>query len=60
MAHGTPAAVLDVFGEDFGVEAPEEKAETAQTGKSLFMKPAYQEAMNRLDELYREWIIKTH
>ncbi len=59
LAHGTPAAVVDVYSEWLGTEKPDDSDATAETYKNgAFNQPAYQAAMNALDDRYREWILK--
>ena len=59
LAHGTPAAVADVYSEWLGTEKPDDEDATADSyKKGAFNQPAYQNAMNALDDRYREWIMK--
>ena len=61
LAHGTPAAVVDVYGDWLGTEKPNDEDATAESyQKGAFNQPEYLEAMNALDDRYREWILKTH
>ena len=60
LAHGTPAAVVDVYGDWPGTPKPKEEDATAESyAKGAFNQPEYQAAMNALDDRYREWIIKS-
>ena len=58
LAHGTPAAVVAVYGEWLGAAEPGEP--DPEAGRSIFMTPAYEDAMDELDRRYRRWIIKSH
>ncbi len=63
LAHGTPAAVMDVYGDWLGVQKSDDSGgETAghaapQTGGASAL-PEYNAAMDLLDDRYREWILK--
>jgi hypothetical protein len=60
LAHGTPAAVVDVYGDWLGTPKPKEEDATAESyAKGAFNQPEYQAAMNALDDRYREWILKS-
>ncbi len=60
LAHGTPAAIVDVYGDWLGTPKPKEEDATAETyAKGAFTQPEYQAAMNALDDRYREWILKS-
>jgi hypothetical protein len=60
LAHGTPAAVVDVYGDWLGTPKPKEEDATAETyAKGAFNQPEYLAAMAALDDRYREWIMKS-
>ncbi len=61
LAHGTPAAVVDVYSDWLGTPRPEEEdADTESVRQGTFSQPEYQNAMAELDERYREWLMKTY
>lgn len=59
LAHGTPAAVVDVYGDWLGTPKPKAEDATAESyAKGAFNQPEYQAAMDALDDRYKEWILK--
>jgi len=58
LAHGTPAAIVDVYGDWLGTPKPKDEDATAESyAQGAFNQPEYQAAMNALDDRYKEWIL---
>lgn len=58
LAHGTPAAVVAVYGDWLGTKKP--GAPDAEAGRAIFMQPEYTDAMDELDRRYRKWILRSY
>ncbi len=58
LAHGTPAGVVEVYGDWLGTPNP--GAPDADAGRAMFMQPEYTDAMDELDRRYRKWILRSY